>query len=308
MGNIIRNNRRVGDSSAFRELQKSFSERHEALKKHVSEKHKDALSFLKTYPTQMVAGVMGGVMMMGHPGLTLPAQSFNTTNSTLSANAKPLNPSAFVIADLASVLPDEVGELSPEEEKQVSEVLTRTYEVPVSAELDGIKLNRSYGFIGAEQHLARYPGDTMASHFTNQQDSEKYYSSGMAPSLGAWGYFTPSAQQMTQNDIDKEKYYIAVQTFLAPGFHDNVRKYIIFFKHRKMIVVNPENGKAMVVVIGDAGPGASTGKHLGGSPEVMKYLERVDGKQKGPVLYYFIDDPEDKIPLGPIEPSKNSNI
>ena len=69
-----------------------------------------------------------------------------------------------------------------------------------------------------------------------------------------------------------------------------------------MLVVNPENGKAMVVVIGDAGPGQSTGKHLGGSPEVMKYLQRVDGKQKGPVLYFFIDDPEDRVPLGPIEP------
>ena len=32
----------------------------------------------------------------------------------------------------------------------------------------------------------------------------------------------------------------------------------------------------------------------------MSYLERFDGAQKGPVLYFFIDDPEDKIPLGPI--------
>ena len=73
-----------------------------------------------------------------------------------------------------------------------------------------------------------------------------------------------------------------------------------FFKFRKMIVVNPENGKGMVVVIGDAGPAQWTGKHLGGAPEVMSYLERQDGRARGPVLYYFIDDPEDKIPLGPI--------
>ena len=59
--------------------------------------------------------------------------------------------------------------------------------------------------------------------------------------------------------------------------------------------------QALVVVVGDAGPAAWTGKHLGGSPEVMSYLERVDGRQKGPVLYFFIDDPEDKIPLGPLE-------
>ena len=71
-----------------------------------------------------------------------------------------------------------------------------------------------------------------------------------------------------------------------------------------MLVVNPQNGKAMVVVIGDAGPAAWTGKHLGGSPEVMKYLERVDGRQKGPVLYFFLDDPDDKIPLGPLPVSE----
>ena len=68
-----------------------------------------------------------------------------------------------------------------------------------------------------------------------------------------------------------------------------------------MVLVNPNNGKAIVVDVGDAGPAEFTGKHLGGSPEVMRYLERVDGAQKGPVLYYFIDDPGDKIPLGPLE-------
>jgi hypothetical protein len=33
----------------------------------------------------------------------------------------------------------------------------------------------------------------------------------------------------------------------------------------------------------------------------MRYLERKDGGQKGPVIYMFLDDPEDKIPLGPIQ-------
>ena len=43
----------------------------------------------------------------------------------------------------------------------------------------------------------------------------------------------------------------------------------------------------MVVVIGDAGPAKWTEKHLGGSPEVMRHLERVDGSAKGPVLYFL---------------------
>ena len=123
----------------------------------------------------------------------------------------------------------------------------------------------------------------------------------MAPGRGAWGYFANSFEEMRQQDIDREKYYIAVQTFLSPGWSVGYNDLYSFFKYRKMLIVNAENGKSMVVVIGDAGPAPWTGKHLGGSPEVMRYLERVDGSAKGPVLYFFIDDPEDKVPLGPIE-------
>ena len=106
---------------------------------------------------------------------------------------------------------------------------------------------------------------------------------------------------MTTQDSAREKYYIAVQTFLSPGFDQRFAEYRDFYKYRKMLVVNPQNGKAVVTDVGDAGPSPSTGKQLGGSPEVMQYLQRVDGAQKGPVLYFFINDPDNKVPLGPID-------
>lgn len=294
----------MGDSSLFNTLRESFSQKHEEIKANVLEKHKDSLALITNYPAQLSAGVMGAALLMVNTLPVLPQHSL-VVKDNIAVESSHINPSGFLISDLQKVLPEEMRELTPEEEAQVSNILSRDFKMPVSAELEGIRLNRSYGLMGAEQHLARYPGDTMATHFNppagGSEDSQKYYSSGMAPGLGAWGYFAPSQYDLTQTDIDREKYYIAVQTFLAPGFDENVYKYITFFKHRKMLAVNPQNGKAMVVVIGDAGPGRSTGKHLGGSPEVMKYLERVDGKQKGPVLYFFIDDPNDTVPLGPIE-------
>lgn len=280
--------------SLFQQLKESFSQKHQKIKERVVEKHKNSLALLTNYPTQLAVGVMGSISLLTN---TLPV---TPPNHALAIESSAIDPSAFLISDLKSVLPDAVRELTQEEEVSILRILSRDFKMPLSSELDGIRLNRTYGLIGAEQHLARYPGDTMASHFDSQGDASKYYSSGMAPGLGAWGYFARSQGEMTQKDVDREKYYIATQTFLAPGFYDNVYKYIKFFKYRKMLVVNSHNGKAMVVVIGDAGPGESTGKHLGGSPEVMKYLERVDGGQKGPVLYFFIDDPDDKIPLGPI--------
>ena len=211
-----------------------------------------------------------------------------------------LDKKTFLVYDLSHILPNKVKELTLPQEYTTAETLTRHFGIPITAELNGIRLNRTYGYIGAEQHLMRYPGDTMETHFDNPEDSQKYYSSGMAPGRGAWGYFA-GPNGLDQKAIDREKYYIAVQTFLAPGWREHTAEYVKFFKHRKMLVVNPQNGKAMVVVIGDAGPAEWTGKSLGSSPEVMKYLERVDGRQKGPVLYFFIDDPDDTIPLGPIE-------
>ncbi|MBI2420697.1 MAG: hypothetical protein HYV38_01280 [Candidatus Levybacteria bacterium] len=207
----------------------------------------------------------------------------------------------FLISDLSQILPkDEVRELSPEEEKNIEEILKRDLGITAKAEIDGKRLNRSYGYIGAEQHLARYPGDTMATHFETQDEANLYYSSGMAPGLGAWRYFTNENGEFSEKGKQMEKYYIAVQTFLAPYYNLKLAEYRDFFKFRKMLLVNPHNGRAIVTVIGDSGPAVWTGKHLGGSPEVMKYLEIVDGRAKGPVLYFFIDDPEDKIPLGPV--------
>jgi len=220
--------------------------------------------------------------------------------SSVSAQVKTIDKRVFLIYDLRNVLPNEVRSLTPEEEKNVSEILVRNVGFNVVSELDGKRLNTTYGIIGQEQHLSRFSGDNMFTHFDSSDQADKYWSYGMAPGLGAFGYFTDLSGTLTQQDIDREKYYIAVQTFLAPGYDNNTKDYNDFFKYRKMLVINPQNGKAIVADIADAGPSPWTGKQLGGSPEVMNYLERFDGSQIGAVLYFFIDDPNDTIPLGPV--------
>ena len=67
-----------------------------------------------------------------------------------------------------------------------------------------------------------------------------------------------------------------------------------------MLIVNTLNGKAVVTALADAGPAAWTGKSFGGSPEVMDYLGGPRYK-KGPVVIFFVDDPNNKVPLGPVE-------
>lgn len=299
------------DSHIYKKLRDRWIKKHKDLQEAFWARHGDVIHDFINNTRNFAIGSVSGLMLLSSPvvGLLPPTNSLAVEEKKLPVPVDPdsigIEKNVFLIGDLANVLPQEIRTLTRAEENSISEILTRGFGFHVLPELNGIRLNRTYGYIGAEQHLARYRGDTMATHFISppaeSNDFVKHYSSGMAPGLGAWGYFANSQNEMTEKDSLQEKYYIAVQTFLAPGFAENVREYIIFFKFRKMLVVNPHNGQAVVVVIGDAGPAEWTGKHLGGSPEVMNYLKRVDGAQKGPVLYFFIDDPEDKVPLGPIE-------
>lgn len=288
----------------YEHLKNLWTDQHREIQKELSHKHSDAFKWLHHHVGGAAIGTFALAMGIATPSVPatagavqeIPKQIVDTPLDDI----KPIDQHVFLLTDLGGKVPSEVRPLTPDEEQQIGEILSKRYGMRVTAELDGKRLNRSYGYIGAEQHLMRYPGDTIATHFQTVEEANEYARSGMAPGRGAWGYFADSSG-LTQKDIDREKYYIAVQTFLAPGFMENVREHYEFYKYRKMLVVNPENGKAMVVVIGDAGPAEWTGKSLGGSPEVMRYLKRVDGAQKGPVLYFFIDDPDDTIPLGPVE-------
>lgn len=286
----------------YKRLHRKWSRRHAGIKEQLYSKHKNSVDWLiKNIPAKehLALGSLSGLLLLTPPAITALPSPQASAEANLVDEVKNIPGGAFFAMELSSVLPDVVRPLTQEEEIKIGEVLSKHYNMKISAELEGKRLNRSYGLIGAEQHLMRYPGDTMSTHFQTPEE-ERFARSGMAPGRGAWGYFAPSRSEMTQKDVDREKYYIATQTFLAPGFMENVREYYNFFKYRKMLVVNPHNGRAVVVVIGDAGPAQWTGKHLGGSPEVMSHLQRVDGRARGPVLYFFIDDPNDTIPLGPI--------
>ena len=248
---------------------------------------------------QLVSGSLGGLMLLtGQIASLSPALPVATSH----AATPKIDKKVFLISDLTKILPEDVRPLDENEEKKVADVLSRTYAIKVAPELEGKRLNTTYGFIGAEQHLPRYPGDNLSSHFSSDENRNLYWQQGMTPGLGAWRYFANSQEALTPLDVDREKYYIAVQTFLSKDFNSRFAEYRDFYRYRKMLVVNPNNGRAIVADIADAGPAQWTGKSLGGSPEVMHYLERVDGSQKGPVLYFFIDDPDDKVKLGPIMP------
>lgn len=266
--------------SGYTRLRNKWVNRHQEITKKLWTRHKDSLDWLREHSKKFAVGSAAAALLVASPissNITQPqASAFQTVEQ--------IGREKFLSHDLKKLLPAEMRELTLSEEEKLASRLTEDFGIPIKVGINGIRLNRTYGLIGQEQHLARFPGDTVANH-----EIQKH---GMAPGLGAWGYFGSDEKAAL-----REKYYIAVPTFMAPGFLENVAEYRDFFKFRKMILINPENGKAIIAVVGDAGPATWTGKHLGGSPEVMHYLERVD---RTPVVYFFVDDPDDKIPLGPI--------
>ncbi len=274
-------------------LRKKWGARHRAIQNNFWERHGE-------YLKHIALGSLGGLMLLSAPARPeLPPPP--TLTFSRDDVLKGYDRNVLLAQSLSNEIPKEVRPLEPAEEKVLTEILSKSLGFKVTAELNDIRLNRNYGLIGGEQHLFRYPGDNLHAHADTSSDWANYGDAGIAPGLGAWGYFAPSQQELGDIGKQRERYYLAIQTFLVPGYAENVAKYRDFFRFRKMLVVNPKTGQTVVAVIGDAGPAEFTGKHLGGSPEVMDYLGLGGGPRKGPVLYFFIDDPGNVVSLGPVK-------
>ncbi|MBI2330095.1 hypothetical protein HYU94_01785 [Candidatus Daviesbacteria bacterium] len=273
-------------------LKNKWTLRHRAIQNNFWDKHGESFK-------HFALGSLGGILLLSAPHQDrLPTPNLIVSRDDV---LKGYDQNVLLAQSLSDKIPKQVQPLDSLGEKDIADILTQNFGFKVTAEVDGIRLNRNYGLIGGEQHLYRYPGDNLYAHADSAVDWAKYGDAGIAPGLGAWGYFSPSQQEFKGVDKERERYYLAIQTFLVPGYAENAAEYRGFFKFRKMLVVNPQTGQAVVAVIGDVGPSEWTGKHLGGSPEVMDALGLADGPRKGPVLYFFIDDPENKIPLGPVK-------
>lgn len=185
------------------------------------------------------------------------------------------------------------GHLPEQEELYLEQQLSDMLGFEVAAELDGHRLNHSVGIMGGEQHLPRFPGDTIDQH-------DAFQESGITANRGAFGWFTEGGV-LTDKAIQREKYYFAVQTMYLPDWNSNHKELKPWYAFRKMIAVNPADQVAVVGVVADAGPAQWVNKQFGGSPEVVREAKIWSKEARGRVLLYFIDDPEDKVPLGVID-------
>lgn len=247
------------------------------------------------------AGLLTGTLVLS-PGTDLkelPTPTEIIDNLRLEKGKVNLQSSESLMTEtLKSILPNIPRSLSRNEEKMIEQIVEQLTGLKTRATLEGEHLNTTYGLIGAEQHLRRYPGDSLGQHGDYEDQKE-----GIAPGLGAWGYFAPSKDSLSAQLEETEKWYAVVQTMYLPDWTSRLKYLREWYKYRKVLIINTDNGNAVISAIADSGPAAWTGKHFGGSPEVMDHLGGPKYK-KGPVIIFFIDDPENNIPLGPVEYGK----
>ena len=251
------------------------------------------LKNLRQYSAKLIsAGALTGTLLLSPPtGATQLPIPLDIVQNIDNSNANVVPQEEF-INTLKKLLPSEVRPLARDEEKRLEVVISDILRINSKATLEGEHLNTTYGYIGAEQHLKRYPGDILENH-------GPYYKEGIAPGLGAWGYFAKSKANLTANLEETEKWYSVAQTLYLPDWNSRQPYLRDWYKYRKLLIVNTVNGNAVVTALADSGPAVWTGKHFGGRPEVMEYLGGARYK-KGAVLVFFVDDPENKIKLGPV--------
>lgn len=268
--------------------------------KRILDKKGVSLESIRSHSARALAGAGAAALLFAPttfnklPGVIELAERMTTPGIKVSFQTQ----QELFLKALSDALPDKTQPLTKSEEKQIEQAISEYLKVPAKATLEGEHLNSTYGLIGAEQHLRRYPGDTMATHPAVPELDE-----GMAPGLGAWGYFAPSKEKLTPDLVEDEKWYAVVQTLYLPDWQKRLAYLRDWYKYRKVLIVNTVNGRAVVADIADSGPAAFTGKQFGGSPEVMYYLGGARYK-KGAVIVFFVDDPTNKVPLGPVDYNK----
>ncbi|HKB88389.1 MAG TPA: hypothetical protein VKC53_01930 [Patescibacteria group bacterium] len=282
------------------EVKKAFNETYPHVEKFFNDRG-ISLSKIREHSAKVItAGALTGTLLFSPPIITnvMPNPTEIVKNLAYSNNDKSavnsIPPAQSLLSGIQNYLPDKIGPLTRSQEKNIEKIFSDTVGVSTKANLEGEHLNTTYGYIGAEQHLVRYPGDTIANHDLTPDDE------GMAPGKGAWGYFAPSKDKLTEQDVQNEKWYAVVQTLYLPDWSNRQPYLRNWYKYRKVLVVNTINGNAVVADVADSGPAAFTGKQFGGSPEVMNYLGGSRYK-KGPVIIFFVDDPQNKVRLGPVE-------
>jgi hypothetical protein len=184
------------------------------------------------------------------------------------------------------------GQLEKQSELYLEQQLSDILGFDIVAELENHRLNHTTGVMRPEPHLKRYPNDELKNHSNVLEAS-------IAKSRSAFGWFvnhgsiTPEAESL-------ERYYFSLKLYNLKNWSSQYKELKQWYKFRKMVVINPSERVAVVGIVGNIDHQNQLKKQFGASPEVIREGKIWSPKSQGKVLIMFVDDPENKISLGPI--------
>ena len=141
-----------------------------------------------------------------------------TSTDTLTQKQK-------LVTALQDLLPHQASKITPQGSEVIEKIVKDNTNITAKAYYQDQSLNDTVGFVGFEQHLKRFPGDTLSQHDDIQE-------AGMAPGLGAFGYFVNDASQFTTTDYLREKYYCVVQTLYLDNWNSDYQKLKDWYRFR----------------------------------------------------------------------------
>ena len=152
------------------EVKNSFDQKYPHVKKFFSDHGLD-FSKIREHSSKVIAtGALSGALLFTPPimpkSLPNPTEIIKSLDQ-LSENSIPSDPipkNEVLTAQMQNYLPGQVGPLTRSQEKNLEKIFLDTIGISARGTLEGEHLNTTYGLIGAEQHLIRYPGDTLSAH------------------------------------------------------------------------------------------------------------------------------------------------
>jgi len=76
---------------------------------------------------------------------------------------------------------------------------------------------------------------------------------------------------------------------------------MLWFKKRKVVIINPSRGKAAVGVFTQLGPAYVQRFQIGLSPELIRETEAWHPDSRGKVIVFLLDEEGAQIKLGPVQ-------
>jgi hypothetical protein len=198
-----------------------------------------------------------------------------------------------IIEKIKILLSYPAGHLQTDSELYLEQQLSDILGFGVTASLDNQRLPFTTGMIKALPHQLRFPDDKLEEH-------SAVLEAGIAQKRGDFGWLMQPHQHSADNAV-AEKYSFCVPLTYLPNWQADHQRLRAWYKKRKVVVINPQNQRAVVGVIADIGPSQTLKYQFGASPEVIREGLLWSPQAQGRVIMLFVDDASDKVPLGLVD-------